>query len=70
MGHRRMYLHTKVDNEGARALFERGYAEPAEAKARRADADRAEGGGRGRRRAGAGGGARPAAKELRAKDYA
>ena len=29
-----MYTHTKVDNEAAQALFERGgYAEPAEAKA-------------------------------------
>ena len=30
----KMYTHTKVDNEAAQALFERGgYTEPAEAKA-------------------------------------
>jgi ribosomal protein S18 acetylase RimI-like enzyme len=33
-GHNKMYLHTKVDNEGAQALFEKaGYAEPTEAGA-------------------------------------
>ena len=33
-GYSKMYLHTKVDNEGAQALFTRGgYEEPADAKA-------------------------------------
>jgi len=73
-GHGRMYLHTKVDNEGARALFERGgYAEPAEAKAGLTQMQIAQ-------RAGGAGplaalglvevGHVLLAKELRAKDYA
>ena len=33
-GHTKIYTHTKVDNEAAQAMFERGgYVEPAEAKA-------------------------------------
>ena len=56
-GLRKMYTHTKVDNEAAQALFERaGYVEPAEVSEPDADADRAAGDQGAARQAGAGGG--------------
>ena len=58
-GLRKMYTHTKVDNEAAQALFERaGYVEPAEIKASLTQMQIAQRGTKGgaARQAGAGGG--------------
>ena len=71
------YLHTKVDNEGAQALFTRGgHEEPADAKAGLTQmqiAQRGDQGGRSPAGSGSVGGWAPHSSqvgELNAKDYA
>lgn len=73
-GHGKMYLHTKVDNEGAQALFTgAGYEEPADAKAGLTQMQIAQRGTKGGPLAALGlveVGHLLLAKELKAKDYA
>ena len=73
-GYSKMYLHTKVDNEGAQALFTRGgYEEPADAKAGLTQMQIAQRGTKGGPLAALGlveVGHLLLAKELNAKDYA